>query len=150
LSSPFAANANRRFEFQKRAQLFIRTDNEALSVVAMRVNNPDLRLQVWKRREPSGKSPPPDSDLFDAEFGKNLDGLSRQSVDERSQLFFRTQNVTVAAIAAIMVSIVRSIGGYKPPFPIPKTHSAFHRPVQRTGFRRRGVHLQQRLVVRYN
>jgi len=61
-----------------------------------------LRLQVWRRqRNLAGKIPPPDSDLFDAaEFGKNLDGLSRQSVDERSQLFFRTQNVTVAAIAA--------------------------------------------------
>jgi hypothetical protein len=32
---------NRRFEFQKRCQLFIRTHNEALTVAAMRVNNPD-------------------------------------------------------------------------------------------------------------
>ena len=32
---------DRRFEFQKRSQLFIRTHNETLSVVAMRVNNPD-------------------------------------------------------------------------------------------------------------
>jgi hypothetical protein len=31
----------RRFEFQKRSQLFIRTHNEPLSVVAMSVNNPD-------------------------------------------------------------------------------------------------------------
>jgi hypothetical protein len=30
----------------------------------------------------------------------------------------------LAAIAAIMVSIVRSIGGYKPPFPIPEKQSA--------------------------
>jgi hypothetical protein len=30
-----------RFEFQKRRQLFIRSHNEMLSVVAMRVNNPD-------------------------------------------------------------------------------------------------------------
>jgi len=29
------------FEFQKRSQLFIRTHNETLSVVAMRVSNPD-------------------------------------------------------------------------------------------------------------
>jgi len=36
--------ANRRFEFQKRSQLFFRTHNEALSV-AVRVNNPD-RLPV--------------------------------------------------------------------------------------------------------
>ena len=30
--------ANRRFEFQKRSQLFIRVHNETLSVVAMCVN----------------------------------------------------------------------------------------------------------------
>jgi len=54
-------------------------------------------------KKPSGGSPPPDSDLFDAaEFGKNLDSLSRQSVNKRSQLFFRTQNVIVAVIAAII------------------------------------------------
>jgi hypothetical protein len=35
------ATANRRFEFQKRCQLFICVHNETLSVVAMRVNNPD-------------------------------------------------------------------------------------------------------------
>ena len=33
--------ANRRFEFQKRSQLFIRTHDETLSVVAVRVGNPD-------------------------------------------------------------------------------------------------------------
>jgi hypothetical protein len=33
--------SNRRFEFQKRAQLFIRSHNETLSVTAMRVSNPD-------------------------------------------------------------------------------------------------------------
>jgi len=32
---------NRRFEFHKSRQLFIRVHNETLSVVAMRVNNPD-------------------------------------------------------------------------------------------------------------
>jgi hypothetical protein len=32
---------NRRFEFEKRSQLFIRVHNETLSVAAMRVNNPD-------------------------------------------------------------------------------------------------------------
>jgi hypothetical protein len=41
LSSLFAASVNRRFQFQKRSQLFIRTHNEAPSVVAMRVNDPD-------------------------------------------------------------------------------------------------------------
>jgi hypothetical protein len=29
------------FEFKKRRQLFLRTHNETLSVVAMRVHNPD-------------------------------------------------------------------------------------------------------------
>jgi len=33
--------ANHRFEFEKRRQLFIHTHNEALTVVTMRVNNPD-------------------------------------------------------------------------------------------------------------
>jgi hypothetical protein len=32
---------NRRFEFQKRSQLFIRVHNETLSVAAMCVSNPD-------------------------------------------------------------------------------------------------------------
>ena len=36
-----ATSANRRFEFNKRSQLFIRTHNETLSVTAMRVHNPD-------------------------------------------------------------------------------------------------------------
>ena len=34
-------DANRRFEFHKRSQLFIRSYNETLSVGAMRVSNPD-------------------------------------------------------------------------------------------------------------
>jgi hypothetical protein len=33
--------ADHRFEFDKRSQLFIRTNNETLSVAAMCVNNPD-------------------------------------------------------------------------------------------------------------
>jgi hypothetical protein len=36
-----AASTSRRFEFQKRRQLFARTRNETLSVVAVRVCNPD-------------------------------------------------------------------------------------------------------------
>jgi hypothetical protein len=40
-SSQFATTSNRRFEFQKRRQLFIRTHNETLSVAAVRVSNPD-------------------------------------------------------------------------------------------------------------
>jgi len=35
------ASANTRFEFQKSRQLFIRSHNETLSIVAMRVCNPD-------------------------------------------------------------------------------------------------------------
>jgi hypothetical protein len=35
------AATNRRFQFQKRSQLFLRTHNETLSVIAMRVGNPD-------------------------------------------------------------------------------------------------------------
>jgi hypothetical protein len=40
---PSAANCttNRRFKFNKRGQLFIRSQNEPLSVIAMRVCNPD-------------------------------------------------------------------------------------------------------------
>src|SRR6266478_3166346 len=41
LSSQFAATPNCRFEFEKRGQLIIRVHNEALTVVAMRVHNPD-------------------------------------------------------------------------------------------------------------
>jgi len=33
--------ASGRFEFDKRSQLFIRTHNETLSVIAMRVRNED-------------------------------------------------------------------------------------------------------------
>ena len=41
LSRHSAATPNRRFEFDKRGQLFIRTHNEALTVITMRVSNPD-------------------------------------------------------------------------------------------------------------
>ncbi|PYI99223.1 MAG: hypothetical protein DME98_01445 [Verrucomicrobia bacterium] len=37
----FAASPNRRFEFNKSGKLFIRAHNEALTVVAMRIHNPD-------------------------------------------------------------------------------------------------------------
>jgi hypothetical protein len=36
------AATNRRFQFQKRRQLFIRPHNETLPVVAMRVSNEDV------------------------------------------------------------------------------------------------------------
>ena len=41
LSILFAASADRRFQFQKRGQLFIGVHNEALSVVAMCIRNPE-------------------------------------------------------------------------------------------------------------
>jgi hypothetical protein len=41
VSSRFAASANHQFKFQKRSQLVIRTHNETLSVVPMRVCNED-------------------------------------------------------------------------------------------------------------
>jgi hypothetical protein len=44
LSRRLAATANRRSDFYKRSQLFIRADNETLSIVAMRVCNPDRSL----------------------------------------------------------------------------------------------------------
>jgi hypothetical protein len=41
LSNQFAVSTNRRFKFNKRSQLLLSVHNEALSVVAMRVCNPD-------------------------------------------------------------------------------------------------------------
>jgi hypothetical protein len=41
LSRQENASPNRRFKFKKRRQLFIRVHNEALTVAAMRVSNPD-------------------------------------------------------------------------------------------------------------
>jgi hypothetical protein len=41
LSNQFAINPHRRFQFNERSELFIRTHNETLSIVAMRVNHPD-------------------------------------------------------------------------------------------------------------
>jgi hypothetical protein len=41
LSIEIATRAGSRFELRKRRQLFIRVHNQTLSVVAVRVNNPD-------------------------------------------------------------------------------------------------------------
>jgi hypothetical protein len=41
LSRQKSATPNRRFKFHKRRQPFIRTHNETLSVIAVRVNDPD-------------------------------------------------------------------------------------------------------------
>jgi hypothetical protein len=92
-------------------------------------------------KNPSGeKRPPPDSDPFnDAEFeeisavrqARWLQSTSgRFQFDKRSQLLICVHNETLAAIAVIVVSIVRSIVGYKPPFPIPKTQSVSHQHVR--------------------
>jgi hypothetical protein len=52
LSSKIAASADRRFQFDKRRQLFIGTNNETLSDAAMRVSNPDrLTRASSKSRE---------------------------------------------------------------------------------------------------
>jgi hypothetical protein len=48
-SRSFAASANRRFKSHKRRQQFILTHNEMLSVVAMRVHNPDRSPLEWNR-----------------------------------------------------------------------------------------------------
>jgi hypothetical protein len=58
------------------------------------------------------------------------EGVLPIQVTQRGQYFIGTHNETPPAIAAIMVSIVRSIGGYKPLFPIPQTPSAFHQLAQ--------------------
>jgi hypothetical protein len=55
LSRQLSASANRRFEFNKRRQFFIRTHNEALIVAAMGVSNEDrssalphvMRLEIY-------------------------------------------------------------------------------------------------------
>ncbi len=54
LSSQFAATPNRRFEFKKRRQDVIRAHNETLSIVAVRVCNPDRSPFKIQRL---GKSP---------------------------------------------------------------------------------------------
>jgi hypothetical protein len=55
----FAATSDCHFQFKKRRQLFIRVRNEMLSVVAMRVNNPD-RSPGWNQ----SLRPSPNSNLL--------------------------------------------------------------------------------------
>jgi hypothetical protein len=52
LSNQFAASANHRFKLNKSGQLFIRVHNETLSIVAMRVSNPDCSPVGINRCEP--------------------------------------------------------------------------------------------------
>jgi hypothetical protein len=55
-SSERSAGSNRRIEFHKRSQLFIRLHNETLSI-AMRVNNPDRSPREWRPRNEVGETP---------------------------------------------------------------------------------------------
>jgi len=50
----------------------------------------------------------------------------RFQLQKRGQQFIGVHNETLSAIAAIMISVVRSIGGYKLPFPIPEKPSPYH------------------------
>jgi hypothetical protein len=46
--APLFLSQNRRLQFKKRSQLFIRMHNETLSAAAMRISNPDrspMRIQ---------------------------------------------------------------------------------------------------------
>jgi hypothetical protein len=55
----FAASANRGFEFDKRGQFFIRMHDEALTVAAMCVCNPDcspLRMAIKERSARNSES----------------------------------------------------------------------------------------------
>jgi hypothetical protein len=56
LSSQLAATPSRQFQFHKRIQLFIRTHNEALTVIAMRVCNKD-RLSAGIDGRDTGPTP---------------------------------------------------------------------------------------------
>jgi hypothetical protein len=58
----------------------------------------------------------------------NAVNFSSARITKRSQLSLR-----------LLVSAVRSIGGYKPPVPVPKTQSAFHPRAPRTVDCRRGA-----------
>jgi hypothetical protein len=49
--SRFLMRLNRRFQFEKSRQLFIRSHNETLSVVAVRVCNPDRSPLRINRRD---------------------------------------------------------------------------------------------------
>jgi hypothetical protein len=55
----FAASVDRRFEFQKRRQFFIRTHNETLSVIAMGIRDKDcspVGTHYWEANSPTGHS----------------------------------------------------------------------------------------------
>jgi hypothetical protein len=64
-SSKLSASADRRFQFHKCSQLFIRSHNETLSVVAMRVHNEDCSLvRIRLRRSPNSNRLRSDSPQF--------------------------------------------------------------------------------------
>jgi hypothetical protein len=68
-------HSNRRFQFQKRSQLFIRVHNQALSVAAMRVCNPD-RLPTRINRLDTAPTPTGFAEIVAPEW---LDELGRCS-----------------------------------------------------------------------
>src|SRR5262249_25920336 len=63
--------------------------------------------------------------LVSRNLAKNLASLARKKTlmqmvefQNRSQYFIRTHNETISPLLRLMVRIVRSIAGYKQPFPI--------------------------------
>jgi hypothetical protein len=65
--------ASRRFAFHKRSQLFIRTHNETLSVIAMRVSNENrspLGIHGWH----TSPARPSSATLAEANF-RNIDSV---------------------------------------------------------------------------
>jgi hypothetical protein len=90
-------------------------------------------------KEPQrGKNPPPDSDpLKRRRVWKNLANLSRQirrnresalpAQEKHSAFHPHAQRNALQASLRLLVSIVRTIGGYKQPFPIPEKQSVFIR-----------------------
>jgi len=56
-SRQFRASANRRFEFQKRSQLFVGVHNETLSISAICIGNPDYSpVAIHSRHQPKLQS----------------------------------------------------------------------------------------------
>jgi hypothetical protein len=72
-----AACANRRFKFEKRRQLLIRTHNETLSVAAVRIDNKD-RSPVGINRGDAAPTP----HRRDVRDSKRFVGVFRRSADD--------------------------------------------------------------------
>jgi hypothetical protein len=74
-SSQFVATSDRRFEFQKRRQLFVRVHNVTLPVAAMCVNSPDRSLALPFLKQPK----PADAFLDTSSLRSRRRGERRQS-----------------------------------------------------------------------